>query len=44
MNKELAELIISSWNGEDKYFLCDGAIYSEDDVHEADEFLTQLNK
>lgn len=43
MSKEEAELIVSSWNGEDNYFLCNGSVYCEDDVHFAQELLDNLN-
>ena len=43
MNKEFAELLVSSWNGSDSYFLCDGGVYSEDCVQEAQEYLDNLN-
>ena len=39
MNKQRAELIISSWNGKDNVFLCEGEILTEDDVQEAHDFL-----
>jgi len=42
MDKEFAELLVSSWNGKDSHFLCDGDIYSEDCVQEAQEYLDNL--
>ena len=44
MTKELANLLIENWNGKDKYFICDGEIRSEDDVHEAHYTLTKLKQ
>ena len=44
MNKELALGLLNEWNGEDTYFLYDGAIYTEDDVHHAEEYLEQLKQ
>ena len=41
MNKQRAELIISSWNGKDNVFLCEGEILTEDDVQEAHEYLNK---
>ena len=44
MNKEFAELLISSWNGEDSHFLCDGDLYTEDDVNEAEDYLKNIQQ
>ena len=39
MTRELAQDLIENWNGEDRRFIFEGEIYTEDDVNEAYEFL-----
>lgn len=41
MNRQIAENIISSWNGKDDMFMCNGVIYTEEDVYEAEEFIKE---
>ena len=36
MTKQEAQELVNSWNGEDRYFLHQGEIYTEDDVYEAE--------
>jgi hypothetical protein len=40
--KEQLERLIGDWNGEDERFISEGLVYSEDDVHEAEEELEAL--
>ena len=41
--QEQLEDFIAAWNGEDEEFVYEGDVYTEDDVHEAEEELEKLN-
>lgn len=40
--KEQAERIVSSWNGEDKTFQCDGETYHEEDAETAQDLIEAI--
>ena len=42
MRKEYLERFVGSWNGEDNEFIFEGDIYTEDDVHEAEDELAEI--
>lgn len=44
INKEELEDFLSAWNGEDEVFCWDGDLYTEDDIHEAEELLAKYKE